>query len=108
MQNQSKSLSTVITITTLVAILFSGWVIFSSNIVVAETRGKCTNDCPDGKTVSCEGSKLETIDDPKNPGCICDGEEFRCNDKKKDKGKKNEKKKNSNTNITNTSNTKLN
>lgn len=109
-------------IISLISIAASGWALTSSNKINAVNRGKCTNDCPDGTKVSCQGRSMQTIDDPKDPGCMCDGKEFRCSDKnsnsnaaantnpnpadskkskKSKKNKKNKKKINDNSNSAN-------
>jgi len=66
---------------TLGSVLISGYAINATNRINDSSFGKCTQDCPDRTQVSCTGSTLSTIDDPEDPGCICDGKEYRCSHK---------------------------
>jgi hypothetical protein len=44
---------------------------------------RCTQECGDGTTVSCEGKKVEAFAGV-DPGCKCDAKIVRCSDKKKE------------------------
>ncbi len=86
-----------------IAILCSGIIILAGNSLDSASFAVCKNDCPDGKKVTCKGTQVSSIDDPENPGCKCDGKEFRCkdsdnaesntNDRKSNENKKDKKKK---------------
>lgn len=73
----------VILLACLLSFLTSAYIIPTSGSKNVGSFGKCTQDCPDGTQVSCTGTSLSMIDDPNDPGCICDGKEYRCSTKDK-------------------------
>lgn len=82
---QTHPLSTLITVIALTTVLISGWVLLNQSSVNAGNTGKCTQSCPNGGSVSCEGEYTQSFYDKTDTGCICDGVKFSCSDK--DKGK---------------------
>lgn len=70
----------VLVLVACISILFSALLIFAGDKPESKGFATCKNDCPDGRIVKCEGTRVSSIDDSENPGCRCDGKDYRCSD----------------------------
>ncbi len=70
-------------IVALVGVVFSIYQ-FNANATLNESQGTCTQSCPSGGSVSCEGNTTRNFVDEKNndAGCICDGEKISCKEER--------------------------
>lgn len=81
--NSNKGISLLAAVSVIAVLISAALIATSHEEASASVFATCENNCPDGGKVRCSGEDVATINDPADPGCICDEKEYRCSDRKK-------------------------